>query len=240
VAALLWKETAIVFPLILMAYVFCLSEDAALGRRIGSALKLSLPYWCTLALYFLLRLRVLGFIVIRQRSWVLSRFEFCLTALNLILEYCWKLLIPVGLNAYYLFVPVRTLKDPRAIIAILFLILAAVTVLYGFRRAPLVSFATLWVFLALIPVLNVNAVGRNVFTERYLYLPSVGFCFLVVLMAAQVGRLLPERFRSPAAAVVLTSILLLFMAATFARNSVWKDDSALFTRTLESSPNSPC
>lgn len=237
-AALLWKETAIVFPLAVMAYVFCLSEDAA-PRRIGSALKLSLPYWCILGLYFLLRFRVLGFIVIRQRNWILTRFEFALTALSLILQYCWKLLVPVGLNAYYLFVPVRTLRDPRAIAAILFLILAAGAILYGLRRAPLVSFAALWVFVALIPVLNVYAVGRNVFSERYLYLPSVGFCLLIVLMAVRVGRSLPERFRSPAAAVVLGAVLLLFAALTFARNSVWKDDSALFTRTLESSPNAP-
>jgi protein O-mannosyl-transferase len=238
-AALLWKETAIVFPLIVMAYVFCLSEDAVLVRRIGNALKLSLPYWCILGLYFLLRFRVLGFLVIRQRNWSLSRFEFGLTALNLIFEYWWKLLAPVALNAYYLFVPVRTLEDPRAIAAILFLILAAGAVLYGFRRAPMVSFAMLWVFIALIPVLNVYAVGRNVFSERYLYLPSVGFCFLTVLTATRMGRLLPERSRSPVAAVVLAAVLLVFMAGTFARNSAWKDDSTLFARTLESSPNAP-
>jgi Flp pilus assembly protein TadD len=238
-AALLWKEAAIVFPLIVMAYVFCLSEDAALVGRIGGALKVSLPYWCILGLYFLLRLRVLGFTVIRQRNWILSRFEFGLTALDLIMEYCWKLLAPVGLNAYYLFVPVRTLEDPRAIAAILFLILAAGAILYGLRRAPLASFLALWVFITLIPVLNVYAVGRNVFCERYLYLPSVGFCLLIVLLATPLGRSLPEVSRSRAAAAVLAAVLLLFMTGTFARNSVWKNDSALFTRTLESSPNAP-
>lgn len=237
--ALLWKETAIVFPLVLMAYVFSLSEEAALVRRIGGALKLSLPYWCILGLYFLLRLRLLGFIVIRQRNWILSRYEAGLTVLNLILEYCWKLIAPLNLNAYYLFVPVRTLQDPRPIVAILFVLFALGAILYGFRRAPLASFAALWVFITLIPVLNVYAVGRNVFCERYLYLPSVGFCLLIVLVAMPVGRWLPERFRSPTAAVTLAAVLLLFMASTLARNSVWKDDTALFTRTLEASPNAP-
>jgi Flp pilus assembly protein TadD len=238
-AALLWKETAIVFPLIVMAYVFFLSEDAVFVRRIGGALKVSLPYWCILVLYFVLRLRVLGFLFIRQRNWILSPFEFGLTTFDLILKYCWKLLVPVGLNAYYLFVPVRSLRDPQAIVAILFLIFAAAAIVYGLRRAPLASFAALWVFITLIPVLNVYAVGRNVFSERYLYLPSVGFCLLTVLMAARVGRSLPERFRLPAEAVVLVAVLLLFAPWTFARNSVWKDDAALFTRTLETSPNAP-
>jgi Flp pilus assembly protein TadD len=238
-AALLWKETAIVFPLIIMAYVFCLGEPAAAIRRAGSALRRSLPYWCILGLYFLLRLRVLGFVVTRQRNWILSRFEFGLTALNLMSAYCWKLVAPIHLNAYYVFVPVRTLRDPRALTAILLLILAAVAIVYELRRAPLASFAALWIFITLIPALNVYAVGRNVFAERYLYLPSVGFCFLIALMAARAGDALPVRFRSFAVAVVLAAVLLLCAAQTFARNPVWKDDAALFTRTLESSPNAP-
>lgn len=95
-----------------MAYVFCLTEDAVFLRRIDGALKFSLPYWCILVLYFVLRLRVLGFLVIRQRNWILSPFEFGLTTLNLILKYCWKLLAPVGLNAYYLFVPCEVFEIP--------------------------------------------------------------------------------------------------------------------------------
>jgi Flp pilus assembly protein TadD len=114
-----------------------------------------------------------------------------------------------------------------------------VAIVYGLRRAPLASFAALWVFITLIPALNVYAVGRNVFAERYLYLPSVGFCFLIALMAARVGDALPVRFRLFAVAVVLAAVLLLFTTQTFARNPVWKDDATLFTRTLESSPNAP-
>jgi hypothetical protein len=93
-AALLWKETAIVFPFVVMAYVFCLGEPATAIRRAGSALRRSLPYWCILGLYFLLRLQVLGFVVTRQRNWILSRFEFGLTTLNLVSAYCWKLIAP--------------------------------------------------------------------------------------------------------------------------------------------------
>jgi len=237
--ALLWKETAIVLPLIVMAYVFCSTEDAAAVRRIGDALKHSLPYWCVLGLYFLLRLRVLGFIVTRQRNWILSPFEFGLTAFHLVSAYCWKLLAPVHFNAYYVFAPVRTLQDPRAIMAILFLILAAGAIVYWLHRAPLASFAALWVFITLVPVLNVYAVGRNVFAERYLYLPSVGFCFLIVFVAAWMGRRLPDHLRSSAAAMVLAAVLLLFAAQTRGRNRVWKDDGTLFARTLESSPNAP-
>jgi Flp pilus assembly protein TadD len=237
--ALFWKEAAVVFPLTIMAYVFCLSEDAALAQSIGKAVRASLPYWCILGLYFLFRFRILGYLVIHQRNWILSPFELCLTVLNLVREYCWKLLAPMGLTAYYFFVPVRTLQDPRGIAAILFLLFAGGAILYGVRRAPLASLAALWVFIALIPVLNVYAVGRNVFAERYLYLPSVGFCLLIVLVAARAGGLLSERIRLPAATVTFSAVLILFTVWTAGRNSVWKDDLTLFARTLESSPNAP-
>src|SRR5882757_6136274 len=131
VAALLWKESAVVFPLIVMAYVFCLGEDAGPASRARDALKLSFPYWCILGFYCLLRLSVLGFIAIRQRNWILSHFEFSLTELNLVSTYCWKLLVPIHFNAFYVFVPVRTLQDPRAITAILFLIISSAAIVYG-------------------------------------------------------------------------------------------------------------
>jgi Flp pilus assembly protein TadD len=238
-AALLWKEAAIVFPVIVMAYVFCLGEPAAQISRIGSALKRSLPYWLILGLYFVMRFRVLGFLVTSQRNWILSRLEFGLTVVNLISAYCWKLLAPIHLNAYYVFVPVRTIQEPRAIASILFLLLAAGAIVYGWRCAPWVAFAALWIFITLIPVLNVYAVGRNVFAERYLYLPSVGFCSLIVLVAERIARALPAGFRTSASTVVLAAVLLVFTGLTFVRNPVWKDDSTLFTRTLESSPNAP-
>src|SRR5205085_7224844 len=157
----------------------------------------------------------------------------------LILQYWGKLLLPLRLNAYYVFTPVRTLQDPRAIAAILFLILAVSLLVYGLRRAPLASFAALWVFITLIPVLNLYAVGRNVFCERYLYLPSTGFCLLIVLVAAWISRAIPIRFRAGAASAALAVVVVFFTARTFARNRVWQDDMALFTRTLESSPNAP-
>ena len=238
-AALLWKETAIVFPLVVMVFVCCRDQTIAPARRIRDAFTLSLPYWFILCGYVWLRLRVLGFVVTRQRNWILRPFDVSLTVITLLSSYFWKLLAPLHLNAYYTFEPVRTFMDLRAILAIVFLIFSASAILYGLRRAPLLSFAALWIVLTLIPVLNVYAVGRNVFAERYLYLPSVGFCLLMVLLAAWAGRPIPHRFRAPTAAVVSILVLLTFAARTFARNPDWQSDATLFTRTQQDSPNAP-
>ena len=83
------------------------------------------------------------------------------------------------------------------------------------------------------PALNIPGVGQNVFAERYLYLPSVGFAILAALFWAWLADARPN-WAWPAAAV----ILLLFSMETIARNRDWKDDFTLLQVTLRQSPGS--
>ena len=46
------------------------------------------------------------------------------------------------------------------------------------RRAPQVALGILWLLITLAPVLNARWMGAYVLCERYLYLPSVGFCLV--------------------------------------------------------------
>src|SRR5262249_11555276 len=77
------------------------------------------------------------------------------------------------------------------------------------------------------------------FAERYLYLPSVGFCLLIVLIAVRATRRVPQRARKPAAITALAVVVFWFSAQTFARNPDWRDNATLFRRTLYASPNAP-
>ena len=238
-AALLWKETAIVFPLLVIACVMCLCDENSLARGFRQGVKLSLPYWCILAAYLIVRLRVLGFLATRQRNWPLNPVQLALTALNLIMRYCAKLVAPFHLNAYYVFSPITSISNMRAVIAMAFLVLMIAALAWMFHRAPLETFAAIWIFVTLIPVLDIYAVGRNVFAERYLYLPSVGFCLLVVLVINKVLQRVSARWRLASGSAALLAIIAVFTATTFARNPDWKDNATLFARTLADSPNAP-
>jgi Flp pilus assembly protein TadD len=236
--ALLWKETALVFPAIIAAYVFCLAPNN-FQQGLRSSARLSFPFWCVLASYLALRFRILGFLSMHQRIWQLTPFQDALNAFHLMALYWWKLIAPLHLNAYYVFSPVRSIADPRAIAGILFVILACLAIYYAFGGAPLAAFAALWVFITLLPVMNIYALGRNVFAERYLYLPSVGFCLLAAIIVASALNRLPEKFQKPLAALLLAAVVLWFSSETFARNPDWHDDSTLFRATLASSPDAP-
>lgn len=241
-AALLWKETAMVFPVIIAAYAVCLQPGNFPGdfkARLLSSVKLSAPFWCVLAAYLVLRFRMLGALTTRQRIWGLTNFQVGLNIFHLFAQYWWKLIAPLHLNAYYVFSPVRSIADPRAIVGILFVALACVATCYALSRAPLIAFAGLWVFITLLPVMNIYALGRNVFAERYLYLPSVGFCLLAAIIAASAVKRLPESIRKPLSALVLLAVVVWFSGETFARNPDWRDDAILFRKTLDVSPDAP-
>jgi tetratricopeptide (TPR) repeat protein len=237
-AAFLWKETAIVLPLLVASYVLCI-EPGSIGRRAWSAAKLSLPFWCVLGIYLVVRLRVLGFLAMRQRIWELTPVQAGLSALHLLALYWWKLAFPGPLNAYHVFSPVRSPGDIRAIAGWVFVVLSCLAIGYGLLRARLAAFAAIWVFITLLPVMDIYALGRNVFAERYLYLPSFGFCLLVTLLADSAIQRLPVRAQKPVAVLSLAAAVVALGWMTMARNPDWHDDAALFRKTLLQSPNAP-
>jgi Flp pilus assembly protein TadD len=257
--ALLWKETALVFPLLIAA---CVLLDARRnGKPWQTALVRSAPYWVVLGGYMALRYGVLGEFATGPRNWALTPVQLGLNAAWLMVCYWAKLALPIGLNAYYNFVPIRSFVDVRALAAIAIIVVpiaGGVAAWRWMQRQPspdasgelpasggvnatarLALFAALWVVVALLPAMNVAALGRNPFTERYLYLPSVGFCLLLALCGAWLVERIPLKLRFGSAAVVLLAVVSAFAWETIARNPDWKDDATLWSRTLLLSPDAP-
>ncbi len=234
-AALLWKEAALVFPFLLGSYVLILESTGR--RRVVSALKESAPYWVICGVYLVARVHALGTLAIGGRSWNLNPIQFALTDSHLFALYWLKLLVPFPLNAYYQFRPIRSSLDPGAIAGVLVVVCVIGGLVYLIRHAALAGFAALWVCLTLFPVLDINALGRNAFTERYLYIPSVGFCLLITLGAASLIQQLGSRYRKPAGVVLFVVTASALVAETIHRNPVWKADDTLFSQTLTNSPD---
>ena len=112
-----------------------------------------------------------------------------LSAIALVGQYVWKLLWPVRLCAFYVFHPSTSPFDLRVLAGLLVLLALAALFFVCWRsrerNVRFASFAIVWFFATLAPVLNAHWVGANVFTERYLYLPSVGVAWLVGLGASK-------------------------------------------------------
>jgi len=237
--SLLFKEMALTLPILIGVYAFAFPQGRGDWRgRIRAVAQQSWPYLAVVAGYLLLRYQVLGFISKSQQVWSLSLSAQVLSILHLMAMYWYKLLVPVNLNAFYGFQPVYGFGDGRAWAAIGSVGVLAGLTWYGFRRAPVASFAAGWVFLTLLPVMNIRGVGVNVFTERYLYIPSWGFCLLVPWTAWRGLSWVSQPLRTYLAVAALALVGITYGTKTFQRNRDWENDFVFYQRAAEASPNS--
>ncbi|MCI0419552.1 MAG: tetratricopeptide repeat protein [Acidobacteria bacterium] len=238
-AALLWKEMAVTFPLIVGGYAFLFSGNSLpFGKKLQKAVWYSLPFLGVLSIYLVMRFVALGYLSKVQHTWEMSKAELFLSMVSLLGKYWLHLFVPSQLNAFHLFEPVRSLRDPSFLLALSGIAaLLVLAIRYRFSRPP-VSLAIGWVFLTLLPVLNIQGLGLNVFAERYLYIPSLGFCLLVVLWAEMLLVRLPERSRSRTAAVLMIPVVTFYGFQVLRRIPDWKEDHVFFSRAVEASPRS--
>ena len=235
--SLLWKEMALSLPILVASYQFIIPRRSQrVKERLFAAIQQSFPYIGVVVLYLIWRYQVLGFISRRQQAWELNPIEFTGNGLYLIAKYWMKLILPLQLNSFHVFDPVRFFTDIRILSSIGFLVVIGVFLWKSFRAAPLACFLTSWVFLSLVPVLNITGVGINVFAERYLYIPSFGFCLLLTWLVFKLGRQTKYgRFLAFASLVLLA---IWYGSQGYSRNKVWKNDLTLYSQTVLDSPNS--
>ena len=235
--ALLAKEPAATLPFLATFYEHFLRDDRA-QTTLGQKLSRYFTLWLVGIAYLVLRMRVFGGLAPVLQLPQISRREAFYSSFALVAQYDWKLLWPARLCGFYTFHKSLALSDPRVIAGILILALALGVFVYVWKRERLVSFGLLWFFLNLAPVLNPRWLGANVFTERYLYLPSLGFCWI----AAWAGRLLWIRLAErPAArkfyAAGLATAAVLCVLRIVTRNRVWRDDLTFYRSTLAMQPD---
>ena len=196
-------------------------------------------FWMIATMYLGFRIAVLGALApVRQHADV-SWPQAFMSAFALVGQYVAKLFWPHPLLAFYVFRKSVALSDPRVLAGIGVGLAAVGLFIYLWKRARIYSFWVIWVALTLAPVLNARWMATNVFTERYLYLPSVGFCALVAggfvfLFRGFTGRIPALRWT-----LVTAATILVFLAAgeIVARNRDWRDDFTLLSRTLAVEPH---
>jgi len=161
-----------------------------------------------------------------------------LNIIHLAGRYWLKLFLPLHLNSFHLFDPVRSVAENRFVGAFALLLAVGGWIVFAWRRFPVAAFSAAWVFVTLLPVFNIRGVGANVFSERYLYIPSLGFCLLLAWLVVQALQLMPAHFRAGTGLLVLALVSILYSIQTIRRNGDWKDEFALFSSAVAESPQS--
>lgn len=237
VCALLSKEQAITFPAMAVAYEHFFRADRVTTDWIVK-FKRYFGLCLIAALYLLFRIFVLrGFAPVVQRP-DMTLWQLTLAGLALIGQYIGKLFWPYPLLGFYVFQKSTSLADPRVLGGIISVLIVLALFIFLWRRARPYAFALFWMVLTIAPVLNVRWMAASAFAERYLYLPSFGFCALVaggvMWLTRRWENLRWVRWFGSVTAVVL---LCASSAVIVARNRDWYDDATYFTSTIAVEPH---
>lgn len=227
--ALLSKEAAAPFPAVVFVAAWVQSRPSL---RWSSAVKASAPFFVVLGLYLAMRATVLG--TEAAPIYSLEPVGWLATAVFVLARYLTLLLLPLGLDAHYPYAPIVTPIDARVAIGAAMLVATAL----GLRRLTRDDRTLLiwpaWIGLFLVPVLAFGRFGDVLMADRFLYLPSVGFC----LLAAHAARFVAASEPGVAKRAAFGLALAVLAALTIARAGVWRSDERLFSDMLRTSPDS--
>ena len=139
---------------------------------------------------------------------------------------------PLTHDYYPRHVEIMSFGNWQVILSVLVYLGMLVIAFKGLKSKNLISFCILYFVITLSIVSNiVFPIGTNM-SERFMFMPSLGFVVLVAY-------LLSKYLKSQKILIgVLGGIMLLYSIKTFTRNFVWKNDFTLFTTDVKTSTNS--
>lgn len=245
--ALCAKESALVLPLVFIA-CDAIQKPAnvpALPHLRARIRGHHLPIWLAVAAFIALRTLAVGNLRPVPPSPLDNPLvqagltERLLTLPVLALHYLRLLLFPATLSADYGCnqIPVVTAPvHPLLLPGLLVLGLGASAFVRCWKRSREAALGAALLALPLLPNLNPILPAGTMLAERYLYLPSAGFCLLAGLLAGRLWSAHSARRSLYAALGIL--VLAACAGRTVLRNRDWRSDEALFRSAVQASPNS--
>jgi tetratricopeptide (TPR) repeat protein len=224
VAAILSKQIAITLPLtyLLIEFFFVRNNE---GKRFN---KFLLTGVIAISVSFII---VLIGGLLPQETESITRFEYFLTQLRVIVKYAQLLVFPISQNLDYDFVISKSIWGIGELISgvVVISLLGSIFTLYG--KYPLISFGLAWCFITLLVESSIIPI-RDVIFEHRLYLPMFGFAIILVVVLLE----LLKNIRLTQLIIVISVIITVYACLTIIRNTVWKTNLSLWTDVVQKSP----
>ena len=236
--ALLSKETAVMFPFMIISYDYIIKRSEFWRKR---NLITYVMLGVTLIIYLIVRLVLLGDTAAGNDpeffnnpiadATAASRMA---TAFGVFLRYIRLLIVPLRLVSDYSYnsLPVYdSLFNPVAMAGIVMLMGMIIAAIALIRRNQLYTLAFILFLFPYLLISNIVFPVGTIMGERLMYLPSAGFA----LIAGCILTSLSSRWRYLTTCLVLL-LMLGYSFKTLTRNRDWHDDITLTTADLKSMP----
>ena len=241
-AAMMAKEPALMLAPLLVFYEHFVREgheDRSLAQKTTQYIPVCLVGFSYLVLRSFLLGNLAPVLQHPQLTWPRAIYS----SFSLLIEYAWLLVWPQRMSAFHVFHESTGPWEPRVLLGVALVLAGILFLAYFLKTQPELAYGVLWVGVTLAPVLNARWMASNVLTERYLYLPSVGFCWIVGWLAKAAWDSATRATTAKSAlrcALCLGGVVVFALAVTktLRRNRVWRDDLTLYTTTLVTDPDS--
>lgn len=231
------KEMAVTLPVILITCDFYFTDK----ERFKNVLRNSLSY-------IAFGLITIGYIYQRyivlhglsgQKEYIGGSLASALLTMSKGVAYYVKLLLyPVKLSAEYIFPVSKNILDKPVILSLCVIILMIIAIVALFRKNRVASFAIAWFFITLIPVYNIVPLQDVTIAERFLYMPSLGFCILAGLLISSMYNSKDNKVIKIFGAALIILLVILYSVRSIYRNADWRDEFSFWTATKKTTPNS--
>jgi len=244
--ALFSKETAVVLPFILILYDYLFVDEGKANNLLTYFRSRYLVYFVMLFFYLFVRFFPMNNSDYPYVEYLGGGFFTNILAVSKIVTiYIGWLIFPVNVHP--------TLPDESFMLQVSFfnpvtigglLLVAALLIraIKTHKKAKKISFCISWFFITLIPASNILPIP-NYFAARYLYIPSIGFCFFISLL---LYNLKSVRIFSVSQKILRTIPGLLFLALfifysfiTVRENLTWRNNTTLWSKMVKYYPENP-
>jgi hypothetical protein len=226
---LLSKETAFMLIAIITLYTLSPSPGSA-GKTLRDKLFSLFPYLLALVVYFAMRSYSLqgGIGTDVHAEGLLRRLAM---NYHIIPQYIGLLLFPADLTLFHT-VPKGGLFTPPWFLSVWLALIVAVWLVLRWRHKAAI-FGLVWCVINYVPISNIIPIPSDPITERFLYLPAVGF---FIMLGALIAHLKSKTMTKQAVYIAAAVIVALCAAVTVQRNRDWKDDYSLFLSAVKNNP----
>jgi protein O-mannosyl-transferase len=159
------------------------------------------------------------------------------------------LLLPHPLRYDYSFnqIPAVDFSSAGALVGLILFVLG---IYFGYKLAlkkSVFGFALALFYISLVPALAFTILRGGIFAERFLFLPTLGFCVALVygfvllfkIDIAEISTDVKTWLQKQAKfSLLISCVILLYSFKTVSRNAVWKDNLTLFGTDVKTGKNS--
>jgi tetratricopeptide (TPR) repeat protein len=248
VFAMKTKETAFMLPVMVTLY-----ESIFFQGKKGKRILYLIPLLLTMLIIPLTLINIdkpLGDLIgdisdETKGATTLSRGAYLLTSFRVITTYIRLIFLPINQNLDYDYPTYSSFFNIDVVLSFLFLLFifgTGVFLLHRYRHTAvhirLISFGIFWFFINLLLESSIIPLNNVIFEHR-VYLPSIGIslvlstvCFIILKNLENRGKRI-EYIMIP----MFFVIIMVLTGATYARNTVWKNEITLWQDVLSKSPN---